>query len=322
MNAVLMIAIFILILLLLESGYLLYRNIRNPEKKEVRKRLNALSSTSENESSSVDLVRKRMLSELPWFNRLLLKFHLMEKTHHFLEQSAVQKPLGFFVLLSILLVIIGFLIGSSILSDYLFSIPLAVCLGFIPFFYLHSKKRRRMRKFERQFPDAMELIARALRAGHAFTSGLKMVAEEFDDPIGTEFGRTLNEINFGVGVAEALQKLANRVDCPDIGFFVISVILQRETGGNLAEILENISHLIRERFKLHGRVRTLSAEGRLSAIVLIVLPFLVAFYIYLVNPEYIKLLLEDPMGNIMAVFALVMMIAGIFAIKRLIAIKV
>lgn len=322
MNALLAIAIFILILLLLEGGYLLYRNIRNTEKKEVRKRLNALSMISQYEGENIDLVRKKMLSELPWFNRLLLRFHLMDKTHHFLEQSAVQKPLGFFVLLSLLLAIVGFLIGSSILFDYLLSIPLAVCLGIMPFFYIYSKKRRRMRKFERQFPDAMDLIARALRAGHAFSSGLKMVAEEFDDPIGTEFGRTLNEINFGVGVAEALQKLANRVDCPDIGFFVISVILQRETGGNLAEILENIARLIRERFKLHGHVRTLSAEGRLSAIVLVVLPFLVAFYIYLVNPEYIKLLIEDPMGKIMALFALIMMIAGIFAIKRLIAIKV
>jgi len=322
MNLILAIAIFIFILLLLEGGYLLYRNISNPEKKEVRKRLSALSVISEYESESIDLVRKKMLSELPWFNRLLLKFKLMNKTHHLLEQSGVQKPLGLFVLLSLLLAIVGFLIGSWVLSDYLLSILLAVCLGILPFVYIYSKKQRRMKKFERQFPDAMELIARALRAGHAFSSGLKMVAEEFDDPIGTEFGRTLNEINFGVGVAEALEKLANRVDCPDINFFVISVILQRETGGNLAEILENIARIIRERFKLHGRVRTLSAEGRLSAIVLIILPFLVAFYIYLVNPEYIKLLIEDPMGKIMSIFALIMMIAGIFTIKRLIAIKV
>ena len=322
MNLILAIAIFIFILLLLEGGYLLYRNIRNPEKKEVRKRLSALSVISEYESESIDLVRKKMLSELPWFNRLLLKFQLTNKTHHFLEQSGVQKPLGLFVLLSLLLAIVGFLIGSWVLSDYLLSILLAVCLGILPFVYIYSKKQRRMKKFERQFPDAMDLIARALRAGHAFSSGLKMVAEEFDDPIGTEFGRTLNEINFGVGVAEALEKLANRVDCPDINFFVISVILQRETGGNLAEILENIARLIRERFKLHGRVRSLSAEGRLSAIVLIILPFFVAFYIYLVNPEYIKLLIEDPMGKIMSIFALIMMIAGIFAIKRLIVIKV
>ena len=322
MNLILAIAIFIFILLLLEGGYLLYRNIRNLEKKEVRKRLSALSVISGYESESIDLVRKKMLSELPWFNRLLLKFQLMNKTHHFLEQSGVQKPLGLFFLLSLLLAIVGFLIGSWVLSDYLLSIPLAACLGILPFVYIYSKKQRRMKKFERQFPDAMELIARALRAGHAFSSGLKMVAEEFDDPIGTEFSRTLNEINFGVGVAEALEKLANRVDCPDINFFVISVILQRETGGNLAEILENIARLIRERFKLHGRVRTLSAEGRLSAIVLIILPFLVAFYIYLVNPEYIKLLIEDPMGRIMSILALIMMIAGIFTIKRLIAIKV
>ena len=147
-----------------------------------------------------------------------------------------------------------------------------------------------MQRFEEQLPDALELIARSLKAGHAFSSGMKMVTDEFDDPVGTEFAKTLNEINFGVDVTEALKNLAKRVDCPDLNFFVISVILQKETGGNLAEILENIGHLIRERFKFYGRVRTLTAEGRLSAVVLIGLPFVIAFVIFLLNPEYIKIL--------------------------------
>lgn len=179
-----------------------------------------------------------------------------------------------------------------------------------------------MKKFERQLPDAMDLISRALKAGHAFSSGLKMVADEFDDPIGTEFAKTLNEINFGVGVADALKNLPNRVDCRDIKFFVISVILQRETGGNLAEILENISRLVRERFKLQGRIASLAAEGKLSAIVLVALPFVVAFAISILNPKYIGTLFTDPIGKILIAFGLLMMIMGIFMIKRMIRIDI
>ena len=179
-----------------------------------------------------------------------------------------------------------------------------------------------MQKFERQLPDAMDLIARSLKAGHAFTGGLKMVADEFDDPMGTEFDKTLNEINFGVGVIEGLKTLANRVDCRDLKFFVISVILQRETGGNLAEILENIARLIRERFKLHGHIRVLSAEGKLSAIILIALPIFVVFALSIINPEYINTLIIDPLGRIMSAFAIFMMIVGVFVMRRLIKIRV
>jgi tight adherence protein B len=165
-------------------------------------------------------------------------------------------------------------------------------------------------------------MARALKAGHAFPAGLKMVADEMEDPIGTEFDKTLGEINFGIEVSEALKNLSRRVDCPDLRFFVISIIIQRETGGNLAEILVNIAHLIRERFKLHGRIRVLSAEGKFSAIVLIALPFLVALLLTFLNPDYLRLLITDPIGHFMLGFALVTMILGILVMKKMVAIKV
>jgi len=149
-----------------------------------------------------------------------------------------------------------------------------------------------------------------------------MVADEMGDPIGYEFGKTLNEINLGVGVPEALKNLSKRVDCVDLNFFVISIILQRETGGNLAEILGNIAYLIRERFKLYGRVRVLAAEGKFSAIILVILPFFVAFVIYLLNPEYIKALVTDPIGHILIAIALILMVLGVFTISRMIKIKV
>ena len=149
-----------------------------------------------------------------------------------------------------------------------------------------------------------------------------MVADEMDDPIGDEFDKTLNEINFGVGVSEALKNLANRIDCLDLKFFVIAVVIQRETGGNLAEILENSARIIRERFKLHGRIRILAAEGKLSAIILMGLPFMTAFVLLLANPDYIKILTRDSFGRILAGVALSLMILGVLSMKKMIAIKV
>jgi tight adherence protein B len=315
------IGIFVVTLFVIEGGYLAFRKIRNPEVKRVRKRLSTLT-LAEYQTEDVDIIRRKLLSEIPWFNRILLSLRRTDRANRLLEQAGTQYHLGFYILLSLVLAAVGFLVVSWLTSNLLVSIIVAAILGMMPFFYIHSKKKRRMQKFERQLPDAMDLIARSLRAGHAFTGGLKMVADEFDDPMGTEFDKTLNEINFGVGVVEGLKTLANRVDCRDLKFFVISVILQRETGGNLAEILENIARLIRERFKLHGHIRVLAAEGKLSAIILVALPFVVALALFLINPEYIRTLITDPLGKIMTVFAISMMVVGIFIMRRMIKIKV
>jgi tight adherence protein B len=149
-----------------------------------------------------------------------------------------------------------------------------------------------------------------------------MVADELGDPIGTEFEKILNEINFGVGIAEALKNLAHRVECPNLKFFIVSVVIQRETGGNLAEILAKIAALIRERFNLQNRVQVLSAEGKLSAIILITIPFFIALALSIINPGYIKTLIIDPVGKRLVGFAFIMMIIGIFVMKRMIQIKV
>jgi tight adherence protein B len=179
-----------------------------------------------------------------------------------------------------------------------------------------------MAKFGEQLPDALELVARTLRAGHAFTVGMKMVSDEFDDPMGTEFRRTLDEINFGVSVADALKSMAKRVDCPDLAFFVVSVIIQRDTGGNLAEIIDSMARIIRERFKLKGRIQVLSAEGKFSAIVLCSLPFLMALVISFINPKFMMILNDDPIGRVFVWIAIILMICGIFFMRRMIQIRV
>lgn len=313
------IATFVCVVLFIEGGYLVFRTLRSPEEKEIRRRLNRLTSL---EYDNVDIVRKRMLSEVPWLNKKLLKLKWSGSAGLLLEQAGTRHTLGFFILVSALLAFLGLTAGSWLHLNYVLSILAGACLGCLPLWHILKKKRKRMEKFQGQLPEALDLVARALRAGQALSGALKMVADEMDDPIGDEFDKTLNEINFGVGVPEALKNLANRVDCLDLKFFVIAVVIQRETGGNLAEILENIARIIRERFKLHGRIRILAAEGKLSAIILTGLPFITAFVLFLANPEYIKILIRDPFGRILAGLALSLMILGIISMKKMIAIKV
>jgi tight adherence protein B len=319
MNILIGIGIFILTLILIEGGYYLLKRIKNPEKREVLRRLRGFSSTRY-ENEIIDIMRKSLLSEVPWLNQVLLGLRWTDKLNRLLEQADTQYTLGVFVLLSILMVSAGFVIGSWLAPRLI--IPLALFLGMMPFLYIYFKKKRRMEKFQRQLPEALDLIARALKAGHPFTGGLRMVADELGDPIGTEFEKILNEINFGVGIAEALKNLANRVECPNLKFFIVSVVIQRETGGNLAEILAKIAALIRERFNLQNRVQVLSAEGKLSAIILITIPFFIALALSIINPGYIKTLIIDPVGKRLVGFAFIMMIIGIFVMKRMIQIKV
>jgi len=316
------VSVFIFTILLIEGSYLFFKRVKNPELKGIRKRLRLLASEGYDSEMIISLLRKRSLSNVPWFNRLLLKIPLMRKIDRLLDQSGSRNPLGLFVLVSCLLMFVGYLLCSLVMRNVLMPIVGVLVLGSLPFFYIIIKKRRRMEKFQEQLPEAMELVARALKAGQAFSGGLKMVADESGDPIGTEFSKILDELNFGVGVPDALKNLAKRIDCPDLKFFVISVLIQRESGGNLAEILENISYLIRERFKLHGRVRTLAAEGKISAYVLIAIPFFLATFMYLVQPNYITLLITDPIGRIMLGSAFLMMVIGIFVMRKMILFRI
>ena len=312
---------FIVSLFFLESILYSIRTIRNPDRNKIRNRLKALSFTDD-ASDIPDILRKRMLSEVPIWDRILSSLSVAKRLDRLLEQANIQQPLGFFVLLTLLLALAGFLGISFTTTSPVTPIIVGALLGAIPFYYVCTKKKRRMKKLESQLPDGLALIARALRAGHAFSSGMSLVVDEFDDPLGTEFGKAMDEINFGVSVADALKNLAARVNSSDIKYFVVSVIIQREAGGNLAEIMDKIAYVIHERFKLRGKIKVLSAEGKLTAIILAALPFLVIIALRLTNPEYINTLLAEPTGRIIAAVAGSMMVIGIFIMKRLIHIKV
>lgn len=322
MNVIIILSIFIISLFLMETFRHAYINIRRPELKIVRKRIKKLPSTAY-EPGSIDILRRRRYSDIAWFNSVLTHTPGIEKLDDLIIQANLEYSIGFFLLLSPLLALTGYFVCRAALKGVWF-LPLlaAVGLAYTPFIYVKMKKKQRIKKFERQLPEALELVARTLRAGQAFAGGLSVVAQEFDDPVGTEFERTLDEINYGVSVQDALKNLAARIDCPDLRFFVVSVVIQRDSGGNLSEIIENIAGVIRERFKLLGKIRTLAAEGKFSAIILCLLPPVMALLIYLLNRSYFMLLIDDPLGNYMLGAGFIMMIIGIIVMRKMIQIKV
>jgi tight adherence protein B len=315
------IIIFVTCAFVIEMVSYAYRLMRNPDHKRIQRRLRAITSGTPGDKGS-SILRNEVLSEIPFLNQILRGIPLARQMNGLLKQANVRFSLGFFLLLIVLLGVTGFFGGWIMTRSQMLSPIIGLCLAALPFLYLASKKRRRVRKFERQLPDALELIARALKAGHAFSSGMQLAADEFDDPIGTEFQTTLDEINFGVSVSDALKHLSARVGCPDLKYFIVSVIIQRETGGNLAEITENIARLIRERFKLRGRIRVLAAEGKLSAIILVALPVLVVLGLRFMNPEYLVPLAEDPLGRAMAAIAVLLVGLGILVMRKMIDIKI
>jgi tight adherence protein B len=313
--------IFILCLFVIELTAYAIRIIQHPDRAEIRKRLRR-SVAIESEEESPEITKRKVLSDVPLLNRILPAVPGVDRLDLLMRQANVKYTMGFFILLSLALLVMGYLLFFIVTKSALFSFLLAIGAASLPLITLRSKKKKRMAKFEKQLPDGLGLIARALRAGHAFTSGMKLASEEFSDPLGPEFEETLDEINFGVSVPEALKNLARRADCPDVNFFVVSVILQRETGGNLAEIIENLAHIIRERFRFRGKVRVLSAEGRLSAIILLAIPVFMFSYLYITQRSFLDPLFFDPIGKVLSWIAVGMMVLGYFLIRRIVRVEV
>lgn len=295
------------------------RRVGERWERQVSRRLRALGVSG---PGPRELLRRETLSGLPWFHRLLSRMNWTSRLQALLRQAGAPGNPGLYVLASLLLWMAAFYIVLIAADSFLAALPSGLAFAWLPFWWVRRRRAKRMEAFQRQLPEALDLIARALRAGHTFDGGMRMVVDEFADSIGPEFGQTLDEINFGAHVDEALRGLLDRVDCPDLKFFVVSVNIQRETGGNLAEIIGNIASLVRERFKLLGKVQVLSAEGRLSAMILLVLPFLIAVVIQFLNPDYMTDLFVKPMGRMLLGGALVSMGTGALVIRRMIRIKV
>jgi tight adherence protein B len=313
--------IFIAAILIIQLAMYGVRHMRTTQRVKIRRRLRKYTYT-ESGSGGAEILKKRAFSDIPFLNSLLGSLPGLSSLDRLMVQANAKYPMGFYLLLGLFLAVVGLLVGIQFTRNPLTGLLLALILGCIPFVQLIRQRRIRAEKFKKQMPDGLDLIARALKAGHAFSGGLSMAAEEFDDPLGTEFSEMLDEINFGVSVPEALKNLTTRVECEEIKYFAMGVILQRETGGNLAELIQTLANLIREKFKFQGKVRTLSAEGKLSAVILAALPFLVAGWIWITNPKYLAPLVGEPFGRILLLMAGIFMIMGILIMKRMVSIKV
>lgn len=238
------------------------------------------------------------------------------------DQADVSLPFKRFLLIPVVLATIGSGLGLAYKLPVYATIGVAASLGLLPLMWLKARKRKRVKAFTAQMPDALELVGRALRAGHGLASGMHVVAEEMGWPIAAEFGRVYEEQNLGIPLEEALRGMADRVPTMDVRFFVTAVVIQRATGGDLAEILDKIGRLVRERFQILGQVQALTAEGRLSGVVLLALPPGLLAFTYMTNPEYTGLLFSTTIGVKLLAGAAVMQVLGAVAIKKIITIKV
>lgn len=319
--AIFLLVCFLAVVLLLEGGYLLWQDTGSAEARQLERRLRALQAGG-NGTRASPLIKAREADTVGVLGRLLLRLPRAALLERMLQQAGVAMATSRFLLGVLLLVAAVLLSALALRQPPWLAAALALGSALLPFLWLSLCRAKRLERLEAQLPDAVELIARALRAGHAFPPALQMVAEELPDPVGGEFGIAFEEINYGIPVSDAMLNLATRVPSEDLRFFAVAVILQRETGGNLAEILDNIGKLIRERFKLLGTIRVLSAEGKLSAWILTLLPFATALMIHLVSPGFMEVLWKDPMGFRMVMASLLAMAVGVVWMWRIVKIRV
>jgi tight adherence protein B len=316
------ILVFLAVVLLIEGMYLTWNSAKGPEAERVARRLRMMSAGGHAGGANNTMIKKRLLSETPLLQRLLLQVPRVSQIDRLLEQSGVSWTVSDLIALSLLSPLLAGGLGLFL------GLPLPLALGAmalstaLPLLLVLRAKSLRLAKVDHQLPDALDLIGRALRAGHAFPTAMKMVSDEMNAPIADEFRIAFDEVNFGISMNDALMNLATRVPSTDLRYFVIAVLIQRETGGNLAELLDNISKIVRERIKLLGQIRVLSAEGKMSAWVLGLLPFGAALMIQLTNPSFLSVLYTDPAGRKMVGGALCMMVVGVIAMRKIIRIRV
>jgi tight adherence protein B len=300
---------------------------RDARARLIRERLASVEKPAERQpGEDLALVRDELLSKIPAFDSLLRRSERISNLQLLLAQSDINLRAGNLVLIclvsAIVCGVIAFVAGGS--SPWAPMVAWVALLlgGILPYSYISYKRTKRFQRFEELFPEAIDTLARAVRAGHAFTVALEMIANEVSDPIATEFRKLFEEQKFGLPVRDALMNLTDRVPLVDVKFFVTAVMLQRETGGNLAEILDNLSYVIRERFKIMRQVRVYTAQGRLTMMLLMGLPPIIVVTMLTMNPSFIRPLFADPIGHVLVVAGITLQTLGYFVIRRIIQIQV
>jgi tight adherence protein B len=290
----------------------------------VRGRLETIQKgvASTQKLGSTDLIRDDLLSSIPSVNKLLARWSWAGQLKKLIAQAGMDMKPGKLLLICLVVGFVGMEATDLLAKNFLFAVCVGIPCLFLPIVYVLIRRLRRMHAFERQFPEAIDLLGRSVRAGHSFTSGMEIIATDLPDPIATEFRTTFDEQRFGLPMRDALLNLCDRVPLIDVRIFVTALLVQRETGGNLVEILDNLAHVIRERFRIAGEVRIRTAQGRLSAAILMILPIAVLVILRFMSPDYIGVLFTETLGRYLLIFAGLLQLFGAFVIWRIIQIRV
>ena len=313
-------AVFIVVAALIVGAYLAWVQVPVAMKRrQLALRLQEVSQPDDEEDS---IVADELRGPLPAVDEMLANTSAGSRLQRLIEQSGVKTTPGAIAIASVVSAgICGAL--THLLLRFTPALLIAVPLGAVlPVLYLVQRRSSRLKAFEEQFPDALDLVSRAIRAGHAFQAAVGMAADELPPPVGPEFKKVFDQQNFGLPVKDALNSLAERVPLVDVKFFVTAVAIQRDTGGNLAEILDNLAQVVRERFKILRQVRVHTAHGRISGFVLLALPAFLAVALSIINPEHMEPLFEERIGHMLIAGTIGMQIVGFFWIRRVVKIEV
>lgn len=310
------------------AWFVINRAFRNADVDKMKSRILDTSAKAEKKAkagpATPQLINGEDLTSGKLALSLLKKLDLYNRLDVLLEQAGLRWKPAKVVHLSLAMFLAGFFVARLVFAVPYTWLQMLAGLAFstLPTFYVTRCRARRMHKFEEMFPESLEFVARSMRAGHAFSVSIEMIHREFQEPLAGEFRRTFDEHNLGMPLDQALLKLAKRVPLLDVHFFVSAVLLQKRTGGNLAEILDKLAYVIRERFKLRGKIKAISAHGRMTGIALTLIPMGVAMMMFWVNPSYVTFFVEDEVGNMMMGVAIALQIVGYLIIRKIVTIEV
>ncbi|MBA2341437.1 MAG: type II secretion system F family protein [Pyrinomonadaceae bacterium] len=315
--------VFLFCLFLTLGVYLLSTGKSEARRARLKQRLaDTLLFSANSTDAEVQLAREELLSEIPMLNRVLLQLGLASRLRRMIEQADLDITVLRLLMFSVMAGMLAAMAVSVVSLSWMLTILAGCAAATLPVVHVWWKRKQRLDKFLEQLPDALELMSRALSAGHAFSESLQMIANEMPDPIAGEFRKTYEEQNLGLSVKLALDNLAARIPLLDLRMCITAIMIQRETGGNLAEILEKVAQTIRERFRIMGDLKTLTTSSRMSAWILCGLPIFVAIAVTIMNPEYMSVLWTDPRGHKLIFAALLMQTMGMLIIRKILKIKI
>lgn len=314
-------AIFLFVACLVQFGFMVWSSGKLVEKRKLKKRLLSISAGGKHGKEKLTLYRKKVFANVGPLEGFFLSLPRIASLDRLLLRAGVPISASTFFLLSLATGGVGGFLGFSFLPSNLAIVIVTLISLALPTIWLRISERKVLKQFAEQLPESLDLLARALRSGHALSSGLEMIAEEMSPPISSEFAAVVDETNLGLTLKEAMENLCERVPNQDLRFFTIAIMVQKETGGNIAEVLDNISRLIRERVQFKRQVETLTAEGKASAAILMAMPVLLFVYIYFVNYEYVSLLWTEQTGRYLLTGGIILQFLGALIIRKIIDVE-